>query len=115
MTTDEHMLTTVDNPYNPFTQFNDWYAYDEAKGYRTTSFLARIVITSDELSEADQSVAIENAIDEIVRENVLGLYRKVSLNDFISQSDKLNEDPNHALHMSEQAIDDIVRKNVLNL
>lgn len=115
MTTDEHMLTTVDNPYNPFTQFNEWYTYDEAKGYKSTAFLARIVITSDELSDADQSVAIENAIDEIVRENVLGLYRKVALNDFISQSDKLDEEKSISILMSEQAIDDAVRKNVLNL
>ena len=74
----EYMLTTVDNPFSPFTQFDEWYAFDEAAGYRTTSFLARIVVTSDELSEADQNVAIDNAIDEIVKENVLGLYRKVS-------------------------------------
>lgn len=73
-----HMLTTVDNPFNPFTHFDQWYAYDEQLGYHTTSFLARIAKTSDELSEADQHVAIENAIDEIVKENVLGLYRKVS-------------------------------------
>lgn len=73
----EHMLTTVDNPFNPHTQFEEWNAYDQLLGYHTTSFLARIVRTSDELSEADQHVAIEAAIDEIVEENVLGLYRKV--------------------------------------
>jgi hypothetical protein len=74
----EHMLTTVDNPFNPFTHFDEWYAFDEAAGYKTTAFLARIVRTSDDLSDADQHVAIEAAIDEIVRENVLGVYRKVS-------------------------------------
>lgn len=74
----EHMLTTVDNPWNPFTHFDEWYAYDEACGYHTTSFLARIVRTSDELSDADQSLAIEQAIDEIVEENVNGLYQKVT-------------------------------------
>jgi hypothetical protein len=73
----EHMLTTVDNPYDPFTEFDQWYAYDEAAGYHSTGLLARIVKTSDELSEADQSLAIEDAITEIVQENVLGLYRKV--------------------------------------
>jgi len=72
------MLTTVDNPFNPFTHFDEWHAYDEASGYYTSEFLARIVITSDELSEADQVLAIEHAIDEIVEENVLGLYRKVT-------------------------------------
>jgi hypothetical protein len=75
----EHMLTTVDNPFNPFTQFDEWYQFDRAAGYNTPSFLARIVKTSDELSEADQSLAIEDAIDEIVTENVLGIYRKVEV------------------------------------
>lgn len=74
----ESMLTTVDNPYDPFTQYDEWRAYDEAHGYYTSEFLARIVRTSDEMSDTDQSVAIELAIDEIVQENVLGRYRKVT-------------------------------------
>lgn len=78
MVSTEHMLTTTDNPFDPFTQFDEWYAFDENAGYFTTSFLARIVITSDELSDADRSLAIELAIDEIIDENVLGIYRKVS-------------------------------------
>lgn len=75
--TEQHMLTTVDNPFDPSTQFDDWYAFDTAKGYYTIAFLARIVRTSDELSEADQSLAIEQAIDEIVNENVSGMHKKV--------------------------------------
>lgn len=74
----EYMLTTVDNPWNPFTHFDEWRAFDEAAGYHTTSFLARVVRTSDALSDDQQSAAIELAIDEIVSENVLGLYVKVS-------------------------------------
>jgi hypothetical protein len=72
-----HMLTTVDNPFDPFTEYRQWDAWDQDAGYYTAQFLARITITSDELSEADQDVAIENAIDEIVRENILGIYKKV--------------------------------------
>lgn len=72
------MLTTVDNPFDPFTQFDEWLEFDTAQGYYTPQFLARIVRTSDDLSEADRDLAIEQGIDEIVRENVLGLYRKVS-------------------------------------
>lgn len=77
MANDEHMLTTVDNPFNPFIDFDSWYQYDIAAGYYTTDFLARIVRTSDDLSEPDQSDAIEQAIDEIVKENVSGIYIKV--------------------------------------
>lgn len=78
----EHMLTTVDNPFNPFTEYDQWHAYDAQLGYHTPSFLARIAKVSDELSEADQSEAIEAAIDEIVRENVTGMFRKVSESDY---------------------------------
>jgi hypothetical protein len=71
------MLTTVDNPHDPFIDFGAWYAYDVSSGYHTAQFLARIVKDSDQLSEADQDIAILNAINEIVQENVLGIYRKV--------------------------------------
>lgn len=71
------MLTTVDNPFDPFTEYDAWYAFDTRRGYQSCSLLARIINTSPELSDADQAKATENAIDEIVFENVNGLYRKV--------------------------------------
>ena len=82
----QYMLTTVDNPFNPFTQYDEWLVYDEDHGYYTNSLLARIVHSSDELSDADQNVARENAINEIIQENVLGIYRKVSKN-FVGPED----------------------------
>ena len=72
------MLTTIDNPFDPFTQYDEWYAYDESKGYHTCAYLARIAYTSEELSEEDEDVAIESAIDEIIDLNLLGNYRKVT-------------------------------------
>lgn len=71
------MLTTIDNPYDPFLEFDQWFAFDTGKNYNTCSYLARIVKTSDELSEAEQHTALEQAIDEIIKLNVLGIYRKV--------------------------------------
>jgi len=76
------MLTTLDNPYNPFTQFDDWYAFDVEKGYYTCNYLARIVKTSDDLSEEDEALAIEQAINEIVSMNITGLYKKVTPDSF---------------------------------
>lgn len=76
-----HMLTTTDNPYDPFTRWDEWQAYDQAAGYYTSELLARVAITSDALSDADQDAAIESAIDEICQENVLGIYRKVTNQD----------------------------------
>lgn len=78
----EYMLTTEDNPYNPFTDFPGWLAYDIAKGYRTCELLGRIAKTSDELSPGDLQFAINSAIDEIVELNVLSIFKKVSADSF---------------------------------
>jgi hypothetical protein len=72
------MLTTLDNPHSPFDDFPAWYAYDVASGYHTSSFLARILTDSDQLSDQDIELSIERAIDEVVTENVLGIYKKVT-------------------------------------
>jgi len=71
------MLSTVDNPFNPWTQFDEWYSWDNYKGYHSLSFLDRVMVTSDDLSDADQLVAYNQALDEIVKEDELGLYIKV--------------------------------------
>lgn len=81
MASKEVMITTTDNPFSPFTEFDEWRKYDEAAGYYTLPYLARVTRTSDELSYSDQELAIEQAIDEIAQENILGIYRKVTHND----------------------------------
>lgn len=73
----EFRLTTIDNPYNPFTQFVDWNAFDVDMGYNTLAFLGRVVQTSENFSGKDEESAREEAIDEIIKYNVLGLYKKV--------------------------------------
>ena len=76
----EYMLTTVDNPFDPFTRFDEWMEYDISMGYNTAAFLDRIAKVSNDLSETDQALAVQQAIDEIVAENVSGVWRKVSRN-----------------------------------
>jgi hypothetical protein len=72
------MLTTVDNPFDPFDDFDAWYLWDTEKGYDSSGYLARILVTSDELSEGDQDDVREIAIDEIISENLFGVYKKVT-------------------------------------
>ena len=76
------MLTTLDNPFNPFSQYNEWFSFDIEKGYNTCSYLAEIGKTSDELSEKDEAIAIEKAIDEIIMYCPLGNYIKVTKESF---------------------------------
>lgn len=82
----EYMLTTLDNPFNPFTHWDEWYSFDASKDYYTTNYLARIARTSLELSEADQRLAINQAIDAILRLDVLGIYIKVTEKDWRDRS-----------------------------
>lgn len=72
------MLSTIDNPWNPFTHYDEWLAEDTRLGYHTPSLLARVTVSSNELSDYDQEVDIIRAIDEIVSENVSGMHRKVT-------------------------------------
>ena len=82
----EYMLTTVDNPFDPWTQWDEWFAWDQNAGYHTPGLLARVTRTADELSEVDQHLAIQQAIDEIVAENVLGVFRKVKEGEVVTSS-----------------------------
>lgn len=73
-----HMLTTVDNPHDPFTDPKAWYAFDFAQGYHTPGYLAEVAKVSENLPAETVAKEIEEAIDEIVKYNILGIYRKVS-------------------------------------
>ena len=70
-------LTTIDNPYNPFEQFDAWYMYDMDKGYSTCSYLDRIARTSNQLSDEENEKEIERAINEIIRFDFRNIYKKV--------------------------------------
>lgn len=71
------MLTTIDNPYDPFEQFASWFLFDEEKGYHTCSYLGRIARTSDELSDKENDLETERAIDEIIKYDFRNIYKKV--------------------------------------
>ena len=83
-----HMLTTTDNPFNPFTDYDDWLAFDEDHGYYTNALLARVAVTSDQLSDSAENFARERAIDEIISEDPTGMYTRATkdriINDLVS-------------------------------
>ncbi len=85
---EQRMLTTLDNPFNPFIQWAQWYAFDAGKGHNTTAYLARIVKSSHELSENAETRAINDAIDEILDLNILGIYVAVTKENFKDRSNQ---------------------------
>lgn len=82
---DYYMLTTTDNPYSPVTQYDEWLTWDMAR-YNSNALLARVVYSSPELSETDQDLAIQEGIDEIVKQNVSGVHTKVRANSTATQA-----------------------------
>ncbi len=71
------MLTTFDNPFDPFEQFTSWFLFDVEKGYNSCAYLGRIARTSDEFSEEENTREVERAIDEIIKYDFMNVYKKV--------------------------------------
>jgi hypothetical protein len=84
------MLSTFDNPYDPFTQYNEWLSFDEEKARKENTIscnclLARYVESMIDESKLDQfddkydeymDNAIEASIDAIIKGDPLAMYCK---------------------------------------
>lgn len=76
------MLSTIDNPFDPFEQFTSWFLFDVEKGYDSCSLLARILSKNEvsvysDLSQKEIDDATEQAIDEIIQHDPLNIYIRV--------------------------------------
>lgn len=80
------MLTTIDNPFDPFEQFDSWFLFDVEKGYNSCSYLGRIAKTSDQLTDEENDKEVERAIDEIIKYDFMNIYKKVKRERGLSQA-----------------------------
>lgn len=65
----EYWLTTTDNPYDPFTQFDNWYWFDEMeKRYCTTGLIARFSTCPYDAPDNLIQESNKRAIDIIMKE-----------------------------------------------
>lgn len=72
-------LTTFDNPYNPYEQFEQWYQYDMDHGYNSSGLLMRLAQTSSQFTDNENAYEIEKAIDQIVMNDPINIYKKLKL------------------------------------
>lgn len=74
-------ITTVDNPFDPFDDFDHWFQFDTEKGYYTSSKLARLTNLRNDMSETEEAEEIERAIDRLIEIDPFDMYIKVTRND----------------------------------
>ena len=67
-------LTTYDNPFDPASNFEQWYSFDSVKGYYTCNYLAKVLDETDGLSEAELDEQTDQAIMHIVESDPRGIY-----------------------------------------
>lgn len=73
-----YMLTTKDNPFDPFDEFEQWLQFDISRGYHTCNVLAdRAIVSNGQLSKEEDEQSISDAIDEIILEFPMIEYEKV--------------------------------------
>lgn len=68
------MLSTIDNPYNPHTDYYAWLAWDHDNAYFTNEYLARIANVSPDTEDVEIDKRIDAAMDEIIANDALGIY-----------------------------------------
>ena len=71
---DDFRLSTIDNPFDPFTQFNSWFLFDVEKGYDSCSIIARI-------SDQFPNFTSEEVLDFIVKHDLTNVFIKVKRGD----------------------------------
>ena len=76
----EYMITTIDNPFNPFDDFVKWFEWDHIAGYNSWERVARFMSDSPNLTNEEELLDNEKAIDQVVKNDFTNLYRKVDEN-----------------------------------
>ena len=79
--TEDFMLTTYDNQFNPFTQFAAWLKEDHRLGHNCCELLAIVSAPSDILSDELEEKNTIYAMDLIVNREPT-IYRKVRKSDY---------------------------------
>lgn len=79
----EAMLTTCDNPWDPFDNFSEWYSTDillamQQNRRPCAGYLALIESCSDDVSDNEFNQVANDAIDEIVALDLSGTFKKVT-------------------------------------
>ena len=77
----DYMVTTMDNPWNPFTHYHKWLDYDSEYGYNTDQWIYILSKTSSDLVKEEMEEQIDAGVDRLLELDPFGLHVKVYENE----------------------------------
>jgi hypothetical protein len=72
-----YMLTTLDNPFDPFDNFSEWFMFDVEKEHFTSARLARLVEITPEMTQKEIDDERNRAMDFIIMHDLEDKFIKV--------------------------------------
>ena len=73
----DYMVTTIDNPWNPFVHYHEWLSYDMQHGYFTDQWMYVLTKTSNDLRPEEIEEQIDAGVTRLLEIDPYGLHVKV--------------------------------------
>lgn len=90
----ETFITTFDNPFDPFTNFNEWCSYDCQLGYNTCALIDRVYnafIDTKEIDEVESEMLRVESMKRIVS-LMPNVYKLIQTETFVDSIPMSNDD-----------------------
>lgn len=62
---DKVLISTIDNPFNPFLDFDNWYAEDIRLGHDTSGLMQRLFVDYPDMSDRDNAIEYARVVREL--------------------------------------------------
>lgn len=73
----DYMITTIDNPWNPFTHYHEWLDHDTQHGYHTDQWIAILSKSSSDLPMEEQEELVDFGCQRLLEVDPYGLHVKL--------------------------------------
>lgn len=73
----DYMVTTMDNPWNPFTHYHEWLSFDTSHGYNTDQWVYILSKTSSDLLKDEMEEQIDAGVESLLALDPFGIHVKV--------------------------------------
>jgi hypothetical protein len=78
----DYMLTTFDNPYNPFDYFTLWQMFDKEKGYDSCERLMRLANIEEGMTQLEIDTEVDRAMTVLISNDFTNTFERVTEDDF---------------------------------